>query len=400
MALDSSTARGPVGDELRVVTALGRMLSTMVATQVPGARVEQSDIQPKSFQAWRLTAHAEALARELSKGPGDAEWERAIARADSILLEAQRLDPNWIVPTLRRSAISRWRGTSATGRLDQLRWLNASLAQADWVLRTGATGAYASDAYQLRGAARFFIARGDLVSGRAEKNAMLAGAEADLKESTRIAPNNAAAWRGLSTLYAAKPDLPASMRAAAMAYRANPFTLGAQVLDRMYRTAYISEEFDHARDYCDEGRLRFPQDVRFAECRLWLFTVGKKPELGEVWGAVDDLLRLAGKFRREWYRREGHVVAAIALGRHGLADSARGVLRALPDTSAIVDPDHELLYFKAYAYLTLRDRTAALRRLQMILDLHPELREAWASNSPWWWRDISGDEVFRTLLRR
>lgn len=236
-----------------------------------------------------------------------------------------------------------------------------------------------------------------LIPGRADAVGARTAAKADLIQATQLNPGNAWAWMPLSTLYANEGDLPGAHRAAASAYRANPFVLGAQVLDRLYRTAYVTEQLDEALTYCAEGQLRFPTDPRFVQCQLWLFSHDKPRTTETLWRLVGSYVELSTATRREWARHEGHIAAAIALGKRGQADSARRVLDRIQGRTT-QDPDDDLLYMRAYAYLTLGEKKRALSILRDYLALHPEHAAGWGKNASWWWRDLGKDPEFQQMV--
>jgi tetratricopeptide (TPR) repeat protein len=212
----------------------------------------------------------------------------------------------------------------------------------------------------------------------------------------------------LSTVYAHKPDFASSKMAAKHAYESDPFNLNAaSILDRLYRTSYITETFNDADNWCKEGRKRFPSDHRFVECTLWTYTIADirptdqlSASMDTVWMLADTIHHLAPPNRKEFMRGQAHIVAGIVLGRLGKVDSAKKVLDAVMDTPREADPQNDLLYMNAYARETLNDRKTALELLKTYLTRNPEHAEGWGKDSAWWWKDLKKDPEFLKLIRK
>src|SRR5438105_4308764 len=153
-----------------------------------------------------------------------------------------------------------------------------------------------------------------------------------------------------------------------------------------------------AERWCDEGVRRFPGNLRFAECQLWLMTSSAKaPDVARAWQLLDEVVRLAPTSQRAYVRLESQNGVAAVLARAGLADSARHVLarsRGGPD----VDAEAELLSFQAFAYLLLGDRDEALRLLKEQVAANPAHRAGLARSTHWWWRNIKDDPRFKQLI--
>ncbi len=63
-----------------------------------------------------------------------------------------------------------------------------------------------------------------------------------------------------------------------------------------------------ARHWCEEGMARFPDDPRFAECRIWVnFMKGPKPEVDTAWAALERYVALSSPNLREFRRLRGQM---------------------------------------------------------------------------------------------
>ena len=203
----------------------------------------------------------------------------------------------------------------------------------------------------------------------------------------------------LSLLNYQKPDFVEAKIDAQRAYEADAYLNAAdQILWRLYTTSYDLEQFTDAARWCDEGHGRFPQNMRFVECRLWLMTSSARaPDVALAWKLLDEIVRLTPTPMRAYVRLESENAVAAVLARAGLADSARHVLarcRGGPD----VDPEVELLSYQAFAYLLLGDRDEALRLMKQQVAANPAHRIGLARSTHWWWRDIKDDPRFKQLI--
>ena len=362
----------------------------------------------KNDDAWLMVQQATKFRRDAedaARHDDDVGMTRGYGIADSLLAAAEALDREWPEPGIQRSILNYRRGRLTAVPSQKLALYRQSIAYADRVLREHGSTAKTAAALEFRGSAQFYAIAEHLIADQRDADSTYARAVRDLQASTRLAPRNASAWITLSTAYAHKPDLASSKLAALEAYRSDPFHLqAANILDLLYRTSYITETFHDAEQWCDRGRVRFPADRRFVECSLWLYTVADvRPTvtpatLDTMRMLGDSLEKLAPPTRKEFSRRTASIITAIALGRMGQADSARRILDAVVDTPREADPDNHLLYYNAYARLTLGDRETAIDLLKTYLTRNPEHREGLGKDSAWWWRELKNDLEFKRLI--
>jgi hypothetical protein len=162
-------------------------------------------------------------------------------------------------------------------------------------------------------------------------------------------------------------------------------------------TSYDIGQFADAIHWCDLGEQRFPKNPIFIRCQLYLLVspaVHKDPS--EAWRLVGEVTRLTPKQDAEYARREGEILAAVAIGRAGLRDSADRVLaRARPN--AKIDPEGELTGLEAMARAKLGENDEAFTLLERFLVNHPDHRDFTKAN-PWWWEELRKDPRFSKLL--
>jgi serine/threonine protein kinase len=149
---------------------------------------------------------------------------------------------------------------------------------------------------------------------------------------------------------------------------------------------------------CAEGRRRFPGDVKFVECQLWLMTTkAVDPDVPRAWRLADTLVQRAPENERGYQRLNSEMLVAATLARAGLKDSARRLATRSRGTSE-VDPTRDLELAGAFVYTLIGDKDEALRSLKVYLAANPERRASLAKDPGWWFRDISTDPRFKQLV--
>jgi TolB-like protein len=362
-------------------------------------RLRQVRAGTLSMAAWSLLQRAE-LARKnagvLLEADSLASARSGFRLADSLAGEAQRLDPQWAEPVALRAAIAyrQARADFNAGRASP--WIDKGLAFAAEALKIDPRN---PDALEVRGTLLFLRYLLRLAPTPTASADLLRRAEEDLRAAVMFAPSQASAWNMLSLLNYQKPDFVEAKIDAQRAYESDAYlSVADQILWRLYTTSYDLEQFTDAARWCEEGRRRFPENLRFVECQLWLMTSSAKPpDVALAWELLDRVVKLAPAQLREYVRLESQNAVAAVLARAGLKDSARHVLersRGGPD----VDPEVELLSYQAFAYLLLGDRDEALRLMKQQIAANPAHRVGLARSTHWWWRDIKDDPRFRQLI--
>jgi eukaryotic-like serine/threonine-protein kinase len=403
----TETVKAPADSALVLRAGLITKIADQLRAQIGGQLAFNTRrLEAKNANAWLLVQQADKFRRDAEAAGRRREIPAMVAAfktADSLLANAEKLDGDWPDPGVQRAFVAHRRGRLAIVPSEKLAHYRESIAHADRVIARG-VNAQSAGAFEWRGASRFYQVLDHLLVDQREADRLYEAALADLQQATKLAPRTASAWMMLSTAYAHKPDFSSSKLAAVEAYRSDPFSLqAAAILNRLYRTSYITETFSDADQYCADGGKRFPRDPRFLQCALWTQTfpahVRKTPSIDTVWMLADSIQKVAPPADKERLRREAHIVAGIVLGRLGLADSARRVLDAVLDTPRDVDPENELMSYNAYARETLGDRKKAIEILKVYLTRNPEHRAGWGKDSGWWWRELSKDPEFQQVIR-
>ncbi|HEY7767663.1 BTAD domain-containing putative transcriptional regulator [Longimicrobium sp.] len=300
-----------------------------------------------------------------------------LAAADSLFARAEKLDPSWVEPTIRRgwNALERAR---LVGSVDRARY-NGILLQAlrhaeGAVQRAGGS----ARALELRGTIRMQAARiNNLEPGSA---VTLRSAEADLRRAIEIDPRLASALATLSRLELLEGDVDASAVLARRALHSDPFLRdGPDIAQRLFRAYLDAEQFRAAEDWCRRGREEFPSDWRFLECELaiaaWDPESRVRPD--SAWSLVETLRGTARTDhlpRYQPYYRE--MLYARVLARAGLGDSARIVQRRIRrEVASSADLSLAFAFDAAALHLVLGDTAGSLREVERYLEGNPQHRE-------------------------
>jgi tetratricopeptide (TPR) repeat protein len=384
-----------VADFLRV--RLGkevRLREWTVGTREPRAR----DMVAKADE---MRAQALAAAR----GPDSVAVltaRRSLEISDIVLAEAERLDPEWVEPTLRR-------GWLALDRIDltdmdrKREWTAQAAAHAERALRR--EPGYPA-ALELRGTA-YWLEADDSIPGRWSER--VARAEADLRAATEADPSLASAWATLSQVLRFQTDFEEAAFAARRAYHKDAYLRNIdQVLDVLYRSNLALERTEESGRWCALGRRKFPSDWKFVQCELDILSspATRKPdplralrllrELREM--DPPDKARLAGRPYHPIYRT---VRTAVVLARAGREREARDLLaRARREAGDDRAMNLFLAYDEAYLRLVLGERERAFDLLTHYVRHRPELKP-YALRDPQFrtlWSDTAGARL--SFLRR
>jgi tetratricopeptide (TPR) repeat protein len=322
---------------------------------------------------------------------------RKVASADSMLARTEALDPKWSDPPTLRGWLNYRQSRMAplaepAYHVDRI---EKGLAHAEQALRLKPDN---PDALEVRGTLRYWKWLSNL-AGADDAAALYAAAEADLRNSVRINPEQASAWTTLSHLLINKPALGEAKLAALRAYEADPYLSNANVtVWRLFTTSYDLEDAVEAKKWCEAGRARFPKDYRFAECQLWLFEMKAiKPEIPQAWESLKQYVELSPPSMRPFNQLLGQMRVAIALARAGLEDSARSVA-GRSSGNPTIDSNRNLAELGSHLYMILGDNEKALEQLSLFIAANPGQREAMLQDESWQLRDLRADPRYKALI--
>jgi TolB-like protein/tRNA A-37 threonylcarbamoyl transferase component Bud32/tetratricopeptide (TPR) repeat protein len=354
----------------------------------------------RSADAWVLVQQAglhRKAAQAAADGVDSTLVQREFRAADSLLTRAEALDQSWAEPILGRGTIAYLQSRLAgDDPLVASRWIQQGLKQADRALKVAPQN---PDGLELRGNLQYLRWLMNLETDPLKARALLKSAQADLESAVRLAPGQAGAWASLSHLYYQTGNLVDVKLAARRAYEEDAYLSNAEtVLQRLFYVSYDLGQFPDALHWCEEVRIRFPENPKSIECQLYLMTSkGTDPDVDKAWRLSDSLVRITPEREREYQRLNAHMMVAATIARTGLADSARHVAqrsRGRPE----IDPTRDLSYAEAFVRTLLGDRDEAIKALKVYLAANPEKRAALAEDASWWFRSLQDDSRFRDLV--
>ncbi|MEJ2503893.1 MAG: hypothetical protein P8177_11380, partial [Gemmatimonadota bacterium] len=295
-----------------VADSVAADVRSAIGRQVTERRVRASTDAPEALALYRR-------GQAILENEASTSWRedrlrglRLLTEADSLLAEAERLDPGWIEPTLLRirAAESRAQLVGGAGSMDRS-VLATAIEHLDRAL------ALATDSAPLlerRGHLRFIMAEH---SEAEEANRYYASAEADLRAASRLDPEIPATWWGLSRLMGRQGNLEGAYVYARKAYETDSFLqFTSEVLSGLVRSALDLRRIDEATAWCLEGRRLLPSDQSFVMWRLVL--LASLPEIAPedvetAWAYVDTLVATGMPERRSSWQGYGEMLVAVTL---------------------------------------------------------------------------------------
>ena len=393
----------PVDQLLMVRDSVAQEVSRLLRAELGDeVRLRSRRAETSSVEAWSLVQRGEKVrkdAEELLVGDDVEGALQALLSADSLLRIAEAADPSWVEPMMVRASIANRLSRLAENRRDALEWIDSAIAHADRAL---AINAVEARALELRGVARYFQWYRYRPSNRDEAERLFDSARQDLRSAVQADATLASAHNVLSVIHGQEGDFTSEMLEARRAYEEDAYLQAADdILMRLFWSTYNLEQHSQALDWCDEGRRRFPDDIQFAQCQIWLLTTdAKDPDVDVAWQLASEVTERTPEPNREFASRAMGIVTAGVLARAGLADSARSVLvaqRAGPD----LDPTMQLKYYEAYMRVLLGDFDEALDLLREFFVANPEEDHGGGDSGEiyWWWRDLRSHPRFGEVMR-
>ncbi len=347
--------------------------------------------------AWLLVQRAERLRKSAAATKGDSAL-LIRAQADTLLAQAEALDPKWPEPIIARARLAYETSRRNQDPLDAKAPIDVGLAH---INRALALQPQDPNALELRGNLQYWRYLVKVDAEKEKNTALLAAARSDLEKATELNPNQAGAWASLSHLYYFIPEVPPIdiYKAADKAWEADAFLANAQtVLNRLVLSSYDVEDFVNAKRWCDEMQRRYPASAQAPRCQLYLETSKKKEwDVALAWKLADSIAAMAPKPQQQFERFKSNLLVAAVLARAGLGDSAKRVVdrsRGNPE----IDPNLELPQYAAFVDGLRGDTTAALADLKTFLSKSDDRRKALAAYPGWWYRPIAETPGFKKLL--
>ena len=381
---------------------VAREVSTFLRERL-GQEIElqESRVGTTSPAAWELLQQAEKLTKDfdqLLNGSDTVAAARQLNRADSLLMQAQAVDPKWGLPSLRRGWLA-YRQIDLVPGFDKTiygKWLARGLEHATSALRLNPGD---PDALELRGLLRYWRWLLNLEPGEARSKALLAQAETDFRATVAAKPNAASAWTWLSHLLMGQSRPAEAKLAALRAYESDPYLASVrQTLWRLFQSSLDMDDRPEATHWCEEGGRRFPEFNRFTECQLYLFAMrGQPPDIARAWDLLGEYVRLSTPSMRAYSQLYGQMLVSMALARAGLSDSARS-LAARSRGDATIDPTRDLANYEAIVHSLRGDLDEAFRHLSIYVAVNPQFRATMAGDETWWFSPLRSDPRYKVLV--
>jgi TolB-like protein len=371
-----------------LVRSISLALREELGIELELRRVQGAATNP---EAWTLYQRAMNLYDEsgdlTTADPGSVA--RRLEEADSLLVQAQILDPEWADPAIQRV----WVALVVSRQFGEVQgYMRASDSTRvlglveEAVERVGET----PEVLEARGVVRYEVTEAAQVSERGYDLA----AE-DLLRAVREKPSLARAWAVLSDVHRVRGGFAEATHAAEMALEADAFLLEApDVTMRLFEVNMESRELEQAERWCVEGRRRFPDNLNFALCRFMVLTSWPGRADTAYARALVDSMRAEAP-RETWddgYRPWALLQTAKVVALSGAPDSARALI---PEARG-PEPQAWLSYDEAHLRLILGERDEALNLLELYLEDQAPARKAYLRRD-WWFEALWDDPRFLEL---
>lgn len=380
-----------------VADSIADEIRRTIGREVAEDRVRSSTDVPEAMTLYR---RAQAILTNEAPKAWREEARRGVAlldEADRLLAEAERLDPEWIEPTLLRieAAESKAQLMGGAGTMDRA-VLRTALDHVDRALVMTADSA---PLLERRGTLRFTLAEH---SDAESAHELFRLAENDLREASRLDPDRPRTWLTLSRVVGRQGRLGEAYGYAEKAYESDSFLqLTSSVMAQLVNTLLNLERIDEAMSWVREGRRLIPYDQDLIQHGLTVLASLPNPgpdDIRTAWAYVDTLVANAMADRRTSWRGYGQMFVAMTLAAAGQADSASAVIeRANRTLTRHGTPPMQAggAYYEAVARLRMGQYEAALASLQRYVEVYGGRAESLRTD--WWFRELWDDPRFIEL---
>jgi tetratricopeptide (TPR) repeat protein len=236
-------------------------------------------------------------------------------------------------------------------------------------------------------------------SSEDEVFAFLEEARVDLEAAIQEDPSLATAHAMLSFLYGGFQDNANAVVYGQRALEEDAYLRGAdRIIDRLIYAQYDLQNFSRAREWCDEGSRRFPDNYRFVECQLWLMATPQGgTDVAAAWNLLEQLDEMTPETLRDYKHQVGLIMVAGVLRRAELPDSAASVLRRVEHGES-VDPQRLLYQYEAGILASTGDPAGAVDVLRRWAAAAPGATAGIGDDPHWWWRSLQGRPDFEALV--
>ncbi|MEO5510808.1 MAG: hypothetical protein ABIS27_09265 [Longimicrobiales bacterium] len=393
-----------IGMKDAIVKETAELLRTLIGGEV---RTRETATGTTKVGAWSLLQRAERARKEAEQSHAmqdDVAAAVSFARADSLLAEAEKVDPEWTQPIVDRAAISYRQARLAQAKPGvAVSLITAGIAHAERALRRSARE---PRALELRGTLKYYKWLLQVETDSRAQQQLYDDAKQDLTNAVEFNPALPTAHATLSHMYSDN-DVPHAIAEAQMAYEQDAYLeVAPLVLWRLFNGNYEQKLFTKAGTWCREGHRRFATDYRFVNCQLRMLNTDViEPDsisIPHAWAllAQQDSLTPLPRKPFEHARGEMIVAGAIAIKDATLRDSARAVLnRVSSDVTRTIDPGGELVVVEAYIRVLTGEQDRAIDLLSRAAASDPVAFEQNRKDIPWYWDGLRAQPRFRKLFR-
>jgi serine/threonine-protein kinase len=383
-----------------IAVEVSEFLRARVGEEIQALR---SRIGTRNDAAWQAMQRAKQTVSQVNALMAARDVPAALAKvaaADSALAQVESMDGNWVTPINERAWLAYWTARLVTPRSpDHVKWVDRGLAHAERALAKSPSDA---NAIEVRGQLRYWQWLTNLAPNPTAATALMASAEQDLRTATASNARAASAWNTLSHLLINKGQLSEAKLAAETAYNADPFLTNVDLtVHRLFLASLDLGLRDEAEKWCAHGQSRFPENYRFIQCRLWLFTLpaGQPPDMNEVRKVYEAYVAASPANAQAFDKLKGRMMMGIAFVRAGQPDSAKAIAENEQGDPSI-DPRGELAYLGAIIFAQSGDPDRAIELLTKNLAANPHQRAFAANDRSWWLKDLRSNPKYQALVKQ
>lgn len=397
----SEVVQRPAEQIFALMDSLAREVSKLLRERL-GREVQLEAWQAGTDRpgAWRLARRSTALREDAEqlRQKGDTKTaDMLFSQADSLLSEAESIDPGWCVPDVLRARLAETQLNPYKRQWSERehRILRKGIRHAEEALRRDSSNA---EARRIRG--RLHLWRSRHVDDRRRAKKLVDRAEEDLRLAVEEDPESARAWYALSELHhEGRAEFERARYYVERAQRADAYLrLPAEIHHQFFYTAVNEGSFEEASHWCQRGQDRYPERVQFWNCELMLLATqgAAEPDVDRAWELLKEIQTYADPENRTRFEAYTRPKIASVLVRAGRPDSARSVLQRARRDSLTAETYPFVAYYQAHAYLLFGDEEQALDRLARFLERIPQYTNVVANDI--WFEALQGHSRFQELV--
>ncbi|MEO8621150.1 MAG: hypothetical protein ABI625_08795 [bacterium] len=361
--------------EVDVASAVAGALQKQVGREIRLSRMGSGahNAEARSDVLRAQAIRDEVLETTATEHPNDIRTLIAeLWRADTLLANAERLDPRWNRPSIDRVWIRYYAGR-AQFATERLAALDSAAGMANRLLLREPTN---PELLALRGASTWYQIMAK-INDRPDSSTIHA-AERDLRSAIEKDSSLAFAWSSLSALLLRKAAYAEADLAARKALAADAYLSGAEdLMWRLFAAAYVVGDLRAAGEWCHRGQVLYPRNWHLLECDLTLMKKESSRNDARAWQLVTRLDRLdpepqavaAGHPYSPIYRRM--IAASISARAGDRARAEREIKWAQRATERDSVLAQDLLEDEAFVLAQLGDDVEATRLLRELIRHRP-----------------------------